>query len=233
MFPILLGCDPELFIEDKGGRYVSAFGILPGTKSEPYEVECGAVQVDGTAFEFNIKPAKTEEEWEKNIRTVLVQMDNMIKKIDKNFKLTCIPVAFFDEKYFEQLPEEAKLLGCDPDYSCYSGGQQVPPEELKDAPFRTASGHVHIGWTEGVKPHHPMHFGECQRVAFNFKNEGLYAARTLLEKKRAKYYGLNSAFRPKSYGVELRAPSNRWVQHESTRRRMYRETFNRYNLIKR
>ncbi len=56
------GCDPEVFLM-VGDKYVSAHGLFPGTKAEPFKVEKGAVQVDGLALEFNIDPAKTPEEF--------------------------------------------------------------------------------------------------------------------------------------------------------------------------
>lgn len=226
-----LGCDPEIFIKD-GYEYISAFGLLPGTKREPYKVEKGAVQVDGMAFEFNIDPVTTEDDFNKNITTVLAQMDGMIKKIDKKLKLAFVPFAKFAETYFKAQPEESKELGCDPDFSTL-GSQQTPPPGLTKQPFRTASGHIHIGWTEDMKPFHPDHFTECQRVASSFKNEDFFSPRTFLEKKRLMYYGANGAFRPKSYGVELRSPSNRWVEKEDTRRKIFNSVMSRYTLIKR
>ena len=56
---ILVGADPELFLRDKKtGQLVAAdINQIKGTKVTPYKVECGAVQVDGAAGEFNIDPA--------------------------------------------------------------------------------------------------------------------------------------------------------------------------------
>ena len=56
MTQILVGCDPEVFVA-KGGKFISAHGMIPGTKKAPHKVERGAVQVDGMALEFNIDPA--------------------------------------------------------------------------------------------------------------------------------------------------------------------------------
>lgn len=228
---IKLGCDPETFVTD-GKEFFAAYGMLPGTKSEPFEVDKGAVQVDGLAFEFNIKPATTEDEFETNISTVLKQMDEMVKKVDKSFKLAFLPVAHFNRKYFSSLPEDAKILGCDPDYSSV-GAQQHPKTFLTETPMRTASGHIHIGWTEDMKPHHQDHFLECMKVTSHFRNEEFFKPKTLLEKIRYQYYGYNGAFRPKSYGIELRAPSNRWVKEEETRRRMFRNVTERFKSFKR
>lgn len=227
---IKIGCDPELFVQD-GPRYISAFGILPGTKQEPYKVERGAVQVDGFAFEFNIDPATNALMFERNISTVLKQMEEMLAKVDRGLKLAFVPFAKFDKDYFKAQPEEAKILGCDPDYN-FLGDQMNPPEDLQNSPFRTASGHVHIGWTEGMKPHGVRHFEECTRISKSFHGEKeFFKPRTLLEKKRYNYYGRLGAFRPKSYGVELRAPSNRWVASKESRRSMFFNIRNKMDIL--
>jgi hypothetical protein len=226
---ITIGCDPELFILD-GYDYISAYGILPGTKKEPYKVDKGAVQVDGMAFEFNIDPAKTQDEFEGNIRTVLTQMNEMVKRIDKNLRLSYTPFAKFDPKYFDKQPWKAKMLGCVPDFTSM-GAQQTPPPGLEKQPFRTASGHVHIGWTEGMKPFGGEHFYACQKVASAFRSEKFFEPTTLLEKKRMAFYGGKGAFRPKSYGIELRAPSNRWVRKEDTRREMFNIVMHRFKIV--
>jgi hypothetical protein len=52
-----IGADPEFFLRDKAtGKFVSAHGLIPGTKRQPMKVDKGAVQVDGMALEFNIDP---------------------------------------------------------------------------------------------------------------------------------------------------------------------------------
>ncbi len=50
------GCDPELFVINDEGVFVSAEGLIPGDKQNPYKVPGGAIQVDGMAAEFNIDP---------------------------------------------------------------------------------------------------------------------------------------------------------------------------------
>lgn len=223
----LIGCDPELFIQDKNYQFVAACGILPGTKQNPHKVDGGAVQVDGLAFEFNIDPSQIEDIFEKNMKKVLSQMDEMIKKVNPDYKLVCLPFVYFDKDYFAALPDEAKILGCDPDYDVH-GNQHVPPDDLSEAPFRTAAGHVHIGWTEGQQPHSSAHFDRCTGIAYQYQNDEFYKPKTMLEQKRVQYYGRPGHFRPKHYGIELRSPSNRWVAQETTRRKMFRMTQEKY-----
>lgn len=222
----LIGCDPELFLS-YGNKFISAFGMFPGTKDDPYRVEKGAIQVDGTALEFNIDPVKTEDEFVHNVKTVLAQMKEMVKEVDPEIRLNFVPVARFDPKEFELFPDECKLLGCDPDFSI-SGMMNIQPEELITTPIRTASGHFHIGWTNDEDPFSPEHFSEALSVAKFFHKENSFRL-TAEERERLKYYGDNGAFRPKPYGVEIRSFSNIWVEKEETQRDMFKFVLNTYD----
>lgn len=227
---VTVGCDPEVFLHD-GAQFISAHGLFPGTKKEPHKVDKGAVQVDGMALEFNIEPANSEEEFNNNIVTVLKQMTEMVHKVDRDLKLRFIPIARFDPLYFSILPVESKILGCDPDYSAETGMQKAPPGDLEHRPFRTTAGHVHLGWTDGADPFDPAHFEDCRHIAKSFKNATYFKPTTPEEFERIRYYGGESSFRPKTYGVELRSPSSRWVEKEDDRRMMYRSIISRMEDI--
>lgn len=217
---IKVGCDPELFLS-RGNKFISAFGLFPGTKDNPFKVERGAIQVDGLALEFNIDPANSKEEFTKNISVVLSQMNEMVRDVDPDLRLNFLPVARFDEEEFESFPEECKLLGCDPDFNV-TGNMNHQPEELMWLPVRTGSGHMHLGWTEGKNPFEPEHFYDALTVARHFHGANDSPFKLNAEElERLKYYGANGAFRPKPYGVELRSSSNVWVEHEKTREQMY------------
>lgn len=215
---ILIGADPELFLT-VNNKFVNAHGLFPGTKQEPFRVEKGAIQVDGVALEFNIDPARTEEEFLDNIDTVLKQMNEMVREVDKDMRLNFLPVARFDEKEFLEFPDECKILGCDPDYNT-SGRVNRQPEELMYEPIRTGSGHIHIGWTDKNDPFAPEHFGDALAISRHF-SKNPFDRLNPLEIERLNYYGADGAFRPKPYGVELREFSNVWVEHEESRRKMY------------
>jgi hypothetical protein len=223
MIDLRVGCDPETFLS-VNGEFISAHGLFPGTKNEPFKVDKGAVQVDGLALEFNIDPAKTAEEFDANIETVLKQMKEMVSKVDKDMKLNFVPVARFNKKYFEELPIDAKVLGCDPDFASINGQVIVKSVDITDMPLRTAAGHVHLGWTEGEDAMSGIHFEDARFVANYFYNDfykSPFCRKTPEEYERIKYYGYAGAFRPKSYGVELRQYSNVWVEHPETRKKMF------------
>ncbi len=217
------GCDPEIFLS-VGGKYISAHGLFPGDKKNPFKVDRGAIQVDGLALEFNIDPVETAEEFDKNITVVLAQMDEMVKKVDKDMKIEFRPFVTFDKKYFKDLPDTAKILGCDPDFRAVDGKVNPPPEGLTNQPFRTAAGHFHIGWTENEDS--SVHFEDCRFIADHFYTKGqkyniFRRYDTIEEAERLRYYGKNGSFRPKPYGVELRQFSNLWVQKSEDRLKMF------------
>lgn len=220
-----IGTDPELFLRDKVTKdFVSAYGNFPGTKQNPFPIEKGAVQVDGMALEFNITPATTVDEFDDNIAVVLTQLDEMVRKVSNEIEIAFEPFAAFDPDYFSICDFESKILGCDPDFDEF-GNEKTPPEGMQDRPFRTAAGHVHIGFTENQNPLAAEHFENCKVIARQFKNIKGYVPVTWSETERCKYYGAPPSFRPKTYGIELRSPSNLWVQNSKTRREMFITTY--------
>lgn len=222
----LIGCDPEVFVRNmKTGRFVSAHGMVKGTKTKPEKVERGAIQVDGCALEFNINPASSAKEFDENIARVIEQLKERVFEINKDYALVFTPYAEFDPDYFVgEVPMEAKVLGCDPDFNALTGEVNPNPgETLQELPFRTAAGHIHVGWQDPAQyqTDDPAHFADCQFVAKSVLLRGLFYAQQPEEYNRLKHYGMNGSFRPKPYGVELREPSNIWVADKSRRLATY------------
>lgn len=227
---IKIGCDPEVFIVDKSGSFVPACGIVPGTKENPFRVDRGALQVDGVAAEFNIDPAETAELFNVNIKIVLAQLLAHIKKVDKDLDIAFTPVARFSNDVWNKVPESAKILGCDPDYNIDGQINVNPSELIANEPIRTAAGHIHIGFTD--KPT-SYHLSDCTYIAKGFYESGISVMNpnTSEEKERLKYYGHSGSFRPKSYGIELRAPSNLWVKLDATRIEAFNQVRNTFKNL--
>lgn len=228
-----VGTDPEVFLRNKkSGMFESAAGRFPGTKDKPFEVDKGAIQVDGLALEFNIHPAETEDEFNDNIQTVINQLNEEVLKVDRDLELVFVPYAEFDLEYFKKIPKEYKILGCDADFECF-GGKKNPTPNYSNSPFRTTAGHVHVGYTEGENPQDAVHKEDCRFIAHYFHTKTrTFPPRTFEEKTRLLYYGVEGAFRPKSYGVELRKFSNLWVRTPADRKKMFRfikDTMNKIN----
>lgn len=204
---LTIGADPEVFVK-QGGKFVSAHGLVQGTKEQPFAVNKGAVQVDGMALEFNIDPAKNEAEFSENISTVMGILKGMVSE----HEVVVQPTATFGAEYMSTVPEEALELGCEPDFNAWTGGK-VNPKPNVDVDFRTGAGHIHIGWTEGVDITHPEHQEACQVVVKQLDwTLGMLSTVYDKDTKRRELYGNWGAYRAKPYGVEYRVLSNAWLR---------------------
>ncbi|QXG07607.1 putative ligase [Erwinia phage Pecta] len=219
MSKVSLGADPEVFVRNKAtGLLESAFGLIQGTKYNPLKVPNGAVQVDGMALEFNIDAAGSETEWIQNIDSVMSTLASMVP----GHMIDAIPVADFGYEYIKAQPDEAKELGCDPDFDAWLVAQNPRPNG--DNPFRTAAGHIHFGIIESNDA--PVEDGEyigwiAQKVRELDFHLGLPSLFYDADAKRRELYGKAGAFRPKSYGFEYRTLSNQWLGNESLKRWAY------------
>lgn len=204
MLQLKLGCDPELFLS-KGGQIVSAYGLIPGTKEAPHAVHRGAVQVDGTAAEIGIEPALTKDDWLLSIDEVLQQLGAMVPEFDIRVQAT----VEYDPGYLSSLPAKARELGCDPDFNAYTMEPNPRPDEHPTR--RTGGGHIHLGWGEGLHDHMLSCAAMVRQMDFYLGMPSLLWDR---DAERRLMYGKAGAFRPKSYGVEYRTLSNKWLEDE-------------------
>lgn len=229
MMKCKVGADPELFLFDlDAGKLISAAGLFPGSKEETFKVDRGAIQVDGMAAEYNIDPATNAYEFIYNNLRVLQQLRDVIKENNPslNFDFRFIPVADFGAEYISSQPEEARRLGCTPDYNAWLDGAENPTPDV-DTPFRTASGHIHIGWGEEFDILDPDHIEACCMMSkqldcvVGIQIAGLDGKEG---HRRRELYGKAGAFRPKSYGVEYRTPSNVWLSNTEYMRKLFATT---------
>lgn len=209
-----IGADPELFLM-KDGEYLSVEDykgpLIPGTKARPFEVKGGAIQVDGVAAEFNLNPAKEFKTYYQNLKDVLGELRNRVKSKDASLKLVANPTATFNKFYFDHLPEHTKELGCDPDYNAYT--MEPNPRPRTNKPFRTGSGHIHIGFTSKADVTSQGHMLDCALVTKQLDKALLFAAKDWdNDVQRMELYGKPGAFRAKPYGVEYRPVSNAWLR---------------------
>jgi hypothetical protein len=204
---ITMGADPEFFLM-KDDKYVSSHGIVPGTKRAPYPLPSGAVQLDGTATEFNIKPAKSADEFASNIGAVLAELRSFVPD---NYLFKFTPSVQYDKHYFDTIPPSCKELGCDPDFSAYTS-KENPKPNTRGGTLRTGAGHLHIGW--GTDMGGTSHMWDCCQIVQQLDNFFRYYERVWdQDTTRRTLYGKPGAFRPKAYGVEYRVLSNAWLNH--------------------
>lgn len=224
---ILVGCDPEVFVK-QGGVFKSAHGLIKGDKANPQKVHRGAVQVDGMALEFNIDPAHSEDEFCLNVQDVF----NTMKLMVPDYEVVAVPVAHFAPDYIKNQPAAALELGCDPDFNGWNGMVNNKPNG--ERPMRTASGHIHIGWTKGADINDPAHIEQCNAA---IRQMDFYLGLPSLayddDQERREMYGKAGCCRYKPYGTEYRTLSNAWLKSEALMRWVYRNTLAGMNeLIK-
>ena len=204
---LTFGADPELFIINPAGDFVSAAGMIPGDKANPYKVEGGAVQVDGMAAEFNIDPVTNYTDFKKNITKVRKQLQDMLPK---GYKLVATPTATFSQAEWDRSPEESKILGCSPDFDAWR--KTVNPVPDSSDLVRHAGGHLHIGWTEGADTSDGMYVQSS--IDLIRQLDWFLATWSILKDSdnlRRSSYGKAGAMRFKPYGVEYRTLSNFWL----------------------
>ncbi len=211
----LFGADPELFVRDDKGEFVSAEGLIAGTKEEPFKVDGGAYQVDGMAAEFNIDPASTFREFNSNIEKVMKQLQ---AALPKGYTLDSTPAVRFKPEIFAAAPDKAKMLGCSPDFNAWTNEINPPPKDLDDPYLRCLGGHLHVGWTEGADLSDQQHLMNCRDLVKQFDwFLGGWSTKMDSDPTRRNLYGRAGACRFKNYGVEYRVLSSFWVTSRDRR----------------
>ncbi len=223
---ILIGADPELFVK-KEGKFHSAHGLVPGSKTAPFPVPDGAVQVDGMALEINPSPAKDKEQFVHNVESVLSSLREMLPH---EYSFDKAVYAQFDETHMKSQPKEALALGCEVDFNAYEETQNPPP--VAPEWVRTAGGHIHIGWAEDEDPMESSHFLSCCQITkqldFFLGIPSVYLDRDRIRKG---IYGRAGGFRPKPYGMEYRVLSNFWLESKELMGFVFSQTKKAFDLF--
>lgn len=202
-----IGCDPEFLLQCRDtGCLVSAEGYIPGTKTDPYPVRLGSVQLDNVAAEFNTVPVHSGREFSLVVRDVYGQVLEMVEE----HGLTSADSSVGE---FEQT-EHNIIAGCDPDWNAYTLRLNQPPDYV-NTKLRAVGGHVHIG-TDVDRDNMPL----LVRALDLFVTVPMLAYE---DKRRRSMYGQAGSFRLKDYGVEYRTPSNLWIFSDDSIRWMYEQ----------
>jgi len=220
---LTIGADPEVFLQhSKSGKYISAVGLIGGTKQAPRQLERPgfALQEDNVAVEFNIPPCT-------NIKSFVESIQWSIKRISKEvkaqkLKVAIIPAAHFDPS--ELTSAQAKHAGCDPDYNAWTKFMNPRPR-VAEGTLRTGAGHIHIG----IK-----NFHEFSREAFvKSLDLNLGVGSVLLDTDilRKNLYGKSGAYRPTFYGLEYRVLSNFWLKSSKLITWVYKQVHNSYTMV--
>lgn len=214
-----LGLDAEFVIRSKKtGLPVSMIDKIGGVKEFPKRVKHGALQEDGVLAEINIDPVKDFYTFERNLSSVLHSLQEICNKYDYYIDFNSICAKYPESELMDFRALEA---GCEPDYCAFTGEQRPKPEFTST--LRTCGGHIHFGIPyPDSKP-----FIRRQLVGLAEIGIGLPLAIVEPPNDRRRLYGSFGSYRPKSYGVEIRSPSNHWL----TKAYLRKFTFSRAQQI--
>jgi hypothetical protein len=218
---IKIGCDPEVFVARRGFGLVPARSVVGnlGTKDKPYDFgDDTQAQIDGLALEFNITPADTREEFIARVKRAMV---NLNSRLPEDAYLDIKPSVVFTPRAIALADLVDLELGCNPDFNAYTGKANKRPKD--PGGIRSAAGHIHIGWTANTDPLSKGHMQDCIDVVKQLDYAlqevmwvtSFYTGHRQSDVERRRLYGKAGCFRPKSYGVEYRVPSNTWLHSPS------------------
>jgi hypothetical protein len=200
---MFVGGDPEVFLIDGSGKIVSAIERIPGTKHAPHKTRHGAIHHDNVLAEINFKPARTASEFIKNVRGVLVDLQEYLDKVGCGISIISSYVMP-DEEVAHPL---AQQFGCEGDFDAWGLDEVVAPDAGVVGNLRTAGGHIHIGYDVSV-------YGPDKIARACDVQIGLATVLLDNDTQRRQMYGAAGRYRPKPYGSEYRVPSNFWLKSD-------------------
>ena len=174
-------------------------------------------------------------------------MKTLLNMLPKGYTLAPFPAVTYSEEEWARIPDSAKVLGCTPDYNAWTLSINPSPDVSGDLErVRTASGHLHIGWTENVNLAKDVdHLRHCNDLVRQLDwYLGVWSLSQDSDPTRRNLYGKAGACRYKPYGVEYRVLSNFWLTTKTRRRavwdrmqqaiwdmseKYYPETYSKYN----
>jgi len=202
---VILGADPELFLEDQVGKVISVIGKIGGTKDKPLPIKSlgkgFAIQEDNVLLEYNIPPSKSVLAWKDNHLAMLTYLAEKVGAL--GLKLSNKASHSMDADQLDH--PMAWVFGCEPDFDAWGLKWNSKPESI-DPNFRTAGGHVHISY-DNPNPATSIKIARLCDLLI-----GAPLQEKDPDKLRAKFYGRPAAIRFKPYGLEYRTPSNYWLQ---------------------
>lgn len=214
---ITVGADPELFLKNNNGHFVSSVGKIGGSKEEPRKIDAdgSSVQEDNVAVEYNIAPSRTKDEFIENNLKVLKYLESYVG--DLGLKFSFDAAALFPAEELKTMV--AMTFGCEPDYNVWTRSENprpLLPANMEN--LRSAGGHVHVGWDD------PELAAQERMVKAMDVFLGCPSIQFDKDTMRRNLYGKPGAFRFKPYGIEYRTLSNFWIQNKEYMGWVYDQT---------
>ena len=206
------GNDPEYCLVQEN-QLKSAIGIL-SSKEHPKKIKGHRFYYDNVLAEIATKPGK-------NINDVLFNTQESLKILAELIHPLKFEIKAAMEYPAKELKcDQAKIAGCNPEWSVYTLDVIDPPEFLVDfkdgylyfrGPLRTAGGHIHLG-SELLSDSLPI-FNVIRMMDLFIGIPSIFMDTDPTSKKRRTVYGLAGSHRIPEEGlrVEYRALGNFWL----------------------
>jgi hypothetical protein len=198
-----LGADPELFIVNtKTDKVVSAVGMIPGEKGNPYTEGLPkgyGLETDNILAEFNIPPVYDKEDFVESILYMQNYIDKFVKRINPDLGIKCVASQVVPASELQS--KQAKEFGCSVDYNVYTKKANPKPKGTATN-IRSAGCHLHFGYDCPNIDQSLLlikYFDLCIGIPSIIKDPDI---------KRRSLYGKAGCFRLKKYGFEYRVLSS-------------------------
>lgn len=222
-FKFSIGSDPEVFLKkeiDGVTEYFPAIGIVEGSKEEPTPIgnKGRHILVDNVMLEFNTIPSLNVNDFVNEHLTFLNYLKKEMNKEECNISKKCY--VEFHPRYLDN--ESAQEFGCDPDFNSYTLAENIAP--TPDVNYRTAAGHIHIGYDNQSKEE------SIKLIKLLDLTLGVNSVIDDEDRNRRIMYGKAGAFRFKPFGFEYRVLSNYWIFNEKQLRKIYKAVERAFKL---
>lgn len=219
IYNLMLGCDPELFLERKG-KIIGAEKVIPpnGLKAAKYSDygditgnNMHAFVLDGVQVELNPTPHRCRANLGNEMRAAFQALKAHLEKIGNDVKPSFKAVILVPKAEFDSLSDKSKALGCEPSFNKYDKGATVSVKNPDTYRKRSAGGHIHLGLNKRSNL-----YKERERLVelmdIIVGNTCVMIDRDPGAVERRKHYGRAGEYRLPNHGLEYRTLSNFWLR---------------------
>ena len=209
-----IGCDPELFIQDKNGEIVGSERVIPARGIGVGYNNSNKVVRDGVQIELHPEPTTCRASVGNYIQQILRELDATIRnnpEFKDKYRVSFADVVTVKKKELQSLSKECRMLGCAPSLNLYRPSRiRVNPETYTK---RSAGGHIHISGFDRKMLSTPKNVRDLIFMFDAFVgNTCVLIDRSPHAITRRRVYGRAGEYRLPTWGVEYRTLSNFWMR---------------------
>ncbi|MCK5788716.1 MAG: hypothetical protein KAH32_06945 [Chlamydiia bacterium] len=209
---VMLGSDPELLLTKTVGYHTMFFpiiGLIGHGKHDPLHLDDSGFrtfQEDNVALEYTTHPTSNKKDWVQEQSMMYNKAVALAESYD--LKVSTSDVA---ARYAAQMlkSKQASTFGCEATWNCYTNSENRAPNT--NTVYRSAGGHVHISYDDHTEESNMELVRLLDAVYVTLPSNIINLLYGSHEAIRRESYGKAGEARLKSYGVEWRVLSNKWV----------------------